>query len=118
MIGFAAFLYTAVAAVFGKDLITNPVFGIFYVLLWVVVPLSSVLLGPVWKAISPVRSINWLFAKLSGSDPDKGLFDYPARLGYWPAAVGLYAFVWLELVYPLVHGPAARCGSGARSTSR
>ncbi|HET9419859.1 MAG TPA: hypothetical protein VFO49_01895 [Nocardioides sp.] len=98
--GFAAFVFTAVAAVFGKDMSTNPVFGIFYVLLWVVVPLSSVLLGPVWKAISPVRSINWLFAKLSGSDPDKGLFDYPARLGYWPAALGLYAFVWLELVYP------------------
>jgi hypothetical protein len=25
---------------------------------------------------------------------------YPARLGYWPAALGLFAFVWLELVYP------------------
>ena len=100
LFGFAAFLFTAVAAVFGEDMSTNPVFGIFYVLLWVVVPLSSVLLGPVWKAISPVRSINWLFAKLSGSDPDRGLFDYPARLGYWPAALGLYAFVWIELVYP------------------
>jgi hypothetical protein len=100
LFGFAAFLFTAVAAVFGEDTSTNPVFGIFYVLLWVVVPLSSVLLGPVWKAISPVRSINWLFAKLSGSDPDRGLFDYPARLGYWPAALGLYAFVWIELVYP------------------
>ncbi len=99
LIGFAAFLFTAIAAVFGKDMSTNPVFGIFYVLVWVLVPLSSVLLGPVWKAISPVRSINWLFAKLSGSDPDKGLFEYPARLGYWPAAFGLYAFVWLELVY-------------------
>ncbi len=100
LFGFAVFLFTAVAAVFGEDMSTNPVFGIFYVLLWVVVPLSSVLLGPVWKAISPVRSINWLFAKLSGSDPDTGLFDYPARLGYWPAALGLYAFVWIELVYP------------------
>jgi hypothetical protein len=25
---------------------------------------------------------------------------YPERLGYWPAALGLYAFVWMELVYP------------------
>ena len=24
----------------------------------------------------------------------------PTRLGYWPAALGLFAFVWLELVYP------------------
>jgi hypothetical protein len=99
LFGFAVFGFTVVAAVFGKDLNTNPVFGIFYVLLWVVVPLSSALLGPVWKAISPVRTINWLFAKLSGSDPEKGVFDYPARLGYWPAALGLYAFVWIELAY-------------------
>jgi hypothetical protein len=97
--GLLVFGFAAVAAIFGKDLNTNPVFGIFYVLLWVVVPLSSVLLGPVWKAISPVRSINWVFAKLSGSDPDQGVFAYPDRLGYWPAALGLYAFVWIELVY-------------------
>ena len=30
----------------------------------------------------------------------QGLYAYPARWGYWPAAVGLFAFVWLELVYP------------------
>jgi hypothetical protein len=63
------------------------------------VPLS-VLLGPVYKAISPVRTVNAAFAKISGTDPEKGVFTYPERLGYWPAAVGLFAFVWLELVYP------------------
>jgi hypothetical protein len=72
----------------------------FYVWWWVgLVPLS-LLLGPVWKAVSPVRTINLAFAKLSGSDPDAGLYEYPARLGHWPAAVGLFAFVWMELVYP------------------
>ena len=94
------FLYAAAAAVFGKDLLTNPVFGMVYVWWWVgLVPLS-LLFGPVWKAISPVRTINTVFARLTGSDPDRGVFTYPARLGYWPAAVGLFAFVWLELVYP------------------
>jgi len=88
------------AAVFGRDLLTNPAFGMFYVWWWVgLVPLS-VLLGPVWKAISPVRTVNTLFARVSGSDPDRGLYTYPERLGYWPAAVGLFAFVWIELVYP------------------
>ena len=92
----------ALAAVFGQDLLTNPVFGMFYVWWWVgLVPLS-VLLGPVWKAVSPVRTVNVLFARLSGSDPDRGLRDYPARWGHWPAAAGLLAFVWIELVYP--HG--------------
>ena len=100
VLGVVVFAYAGVAAVLGKDLLTNPVFGMFYVWWWVgLVPLS-LLLGPVWKAISPVRSINLAFARLSGSDPDHGLYDYPARLGYWPAAVGLFAFVWLELVYP------------------
>ncbi|MGH3334891.1 MAG: hypothetical protein ACRDOZ_03655, partial [Nocardioides sp.] len=99
-LGIVGFVYMAVAAVFGQDLLTNPVFGIFYVWWWVgLVPLS-VLFGPVWKAISPVRTINLAFARLSGSDPDAGLVQYPARLGYWPAALGLFAFVWMELVYP------------------
>ncbi|MGY2702166.1 hypothetical protein [Nocardioides sp. HB32] len=99
-VGFLVFLYTAMVAVFGKDLVINPLLGIFYVWWWVgLVPLS-LFLGPVWKAISPVRTINLAFARLSGGDPEQGMLTYPERLGYWPAAVGLYAFVWMELVYP------------------
>lgn len=99
-VGLVLAIYTGVVAVFGKDLVINPVFGIFYVWWWVgMVPLS-LLLGPVWKAISPVRTVNLLLARVSGSDPDRGMFAYPAWLGHWPAAVGLYAFVWMELVYP------------------
>jgi hypothetical protein len=100
VVGFALFAYTAVVAVLGQNLFINPLFGLFYVVLWVGVVFASALLGSVWKAISPVRTINLAFAKLSGSDPDRGVYDYPARLGYWPAALGLYAFVWIELVYP------------------
>lgn len=88
------------AAVLGQDRLTNPIFGIFYVWWWVGLVPMSLLLGPVYKALSPVRTINAAFAKLSGTDPDKGVFTYPERLGYWPAALGLFAFVWLELVYP------------------
>jgi hypothetical protein len=99
-LGFALFAYVAAAAVLGKDLVINPVFGVFYVWWWVgLVPLS-LLFGPVWKTISPVRTINAAFAKISGSDPERGVFTYPERLGHWPAAIGLFAFVWLELVYP------------------
>ncbi|WP_101523781.1 hypothetical protein [Nocardioides houyundeii] len=92
--------YAAVAAVLGQDLVINPIFGMFYVLVWVgLVPLS-LLLGPVWRAVSPLRTIVELIARATGSDPARGIYDYPARLGYWPAALGLYAFVWLELVNP------------------
>lgn len=99
-LGFLFFLYAAMAAVFGKDLVINPVLGIFYVWWWVgLVPLS-LLFGPVWKAISPVRTLNLAFAKISGGDPERGILTYPERLGHWPAALGLFAFVWMELVYP------------------
>jgi hypothetical protein len=98
--GLAVFGYAVMVAVLGEDRLTNPIFGIVYTWWWVgLVPLS-LLLGPVYRAISPVRTINLAFAKLSGADPEAGIFSYPERLGYWPAALGLYAFVWLELVYP------------------
>jgi hypothetical protein len=100
VVGMVFFGYVVVAAVFGKDLLTNPVFGIFYVWWWVGLVPASVLLGPVWRAISPVRTINTAVARLTGSDPDRGVYTYPERLGYWPAALGLFAFVWMELVYP------------------
>ena len=100
LLGVLLAAYTAMAAILGKDVVINPALGIFYVWWWVgLVPLS-LLLGPVWKAISPVRAINSAFARATGSDPDAGLLAYPARWGQWPAALGLLAFVWMELVYP------------------
>ena len=43
------------AAVFGKDLLTNPTFGVAYVLLWVGIVPASLLLGPFYRAVSPLR---------------------------------------------------------------
>lgn len=100
VVGLLVAAWAAYAAVLGRDLLTNPFFGMVYVWWWVGLVPASLLLGPVWKAISPVRTINLAFARVSGSDPDRGVYDYPERMGYWPAAVGLFAFVWLELVYP------------------
>lgn len=98
--GMAFFLYLAAAAIFGKDSLINPFLGTFYVLLWVGIVPASLLFGPFFKAISPARTISMLFARISGVPDGEGLYVYPARLGYWPAALGLFSFVWLELVYP------------------
>jgi hypothetical protein len=100
VVGLVGLLYLVVVAVFGKDLLINPIFGIFYVWIWVGTVVASLLFGRVWRAISPFRLINTGLARLSGSDPDDGFLAYPERLGMWPAAVGLFAFVWMELVYP------------------
>ncbi|TYL45171.1 hypothetical protein FXB39_19470 [Nocardioides sp. BGMRC 2183] len=98
-LGMVLFGFTAATAVFGENALTNPFFGIVYVWWWVGLIAASLLFGPVWRAISPVRTINAGLARLAGSDPDVGVRGYPAWLGYWPAAIGLYSFVWLELVY-------------------
>ena len=100
VLGMAVFLYVGAAAVFGKDSLINPFLGTFYVYLWVGLVPASLLFGPFFKAVSPARTISMMFAKVSGIPDGQGMYAYPARWGYWPAAAGLLAFVWLELVYP------------------
>lgn len=92
--------YLTWALLAGPDLVTNPVFGFFYVLVWVGIVPASLAFGRIYRALSPIRTLNALLARLTGADPRHGLYAYPARLGYWPAAIGLFAFVWQELVNP------------------
>ncbi len=68
----------------------------FYVLLWVGLVAVSLAVGPVWRVISPMRTLY----RISLSPLHFGRRTYPARLGYFPAAFGLFAFVWLELASP------------------
>jgi len=70
------------------------------VLLWVGIVPASLLFGRIFRALSPMRTLNLLFARATGGDPARGVTAYPAWLGLWPAAVSLFAFVWLELVDP------------------
>lgn len=101
VLGLLVFGYTAYAAVLGPDLLSNPTFGVFYVWLWVGIVPASLLFGRFYRAISPARTLHLVVARLTGSDPGRGVLELPRWVGYWPAAVGLFAFVWLELVYPL-----------------
>lgn len=97
-VGMLLFAYTAMVAIFGQDLEINPIFGIFYIWWWVGLVFASLFFGPVWKKLSPVRTINaginWL------RRDDRGLYEYDERrFGYWPAVIGLLAFTWMELIY-------------------
>ena len=72
-----------------------------YVIFWVgLVPLS-ILFGDVFRAFNPWRAIargaGWLTSRVAGPLPTP--FRYPDWLGRWPAAVGLFAFAWMELSY-------------------
>jgi hypothetical protein len=70
-----------------------------YVTFWVGLVPASVLLGPVWGRVNPLRTVHAAVARLTGTGA-QGRRALPARLGYWPAAAWLTAFVWLELVAP------------------
>jgi hypothetical protein len=99
-VGLAVALFMGMALLFGQDLLTNPIFGFVYVWVWVgLVPLS-LLLGPVWRTLNPLRSIHLLACRLRGADPTHGVARLPDWVGRWPAAIGLFGFVWLELVAP------------------
>jgi hypothetical protein len=99
-LGMAFFLYVGWAAIAGPDLLVNPVFGVFYVILWVGLVPASLAFGAFYKAVNPARTLHLLFSKLTGGDPDRGLVELPRWVGLWPAALALFSFVWLELVYP------------------
>ncbi|MDP9398394.1 MAG: hypothetical protein M3P96_11500 [Actinomycetota bacterium] len=92
--------YVTLAAVLGPDLATNPTAGVVYVLFWVGLVPASLLLGNVWRALNPLRTLHAGLAALLRVPPERGLRPLPRRLGYWPAVVGILAFVWLELVAP------------------
>lgn len=94
------FAWVALALFAGKDLLTNPVFGFVFVWMWVgLVPLS-LLLGPFWAAVNPLRTLHRLLCAVARTDPGEGLVAMPGRVGLWPGALLLTAFAWLELVQP------------------
>lgn len=74
--------------------------GTFYVLIWVGLVPIALLFGHVWRDLSPFRTIQRWVYRLLGRDVRDGWLRYPDWLGSWPAVLGLYAFVWLELVSP------------------
>ncbi len=94
------FGWVGLAMLGGQDRLTNPVFGFVFVWVWVGLVPVSLLFGQIWRATNPLRTIHGALTRIARIDPDEGLLKLPSRLGVWPAAVGLFAFAWLELVQP------------------
>ena len=73
-----------------------------FVLVWVGIPCASFVFSDVFRALNPWRAVGrfggWLGGRVArGALPEP--LEYPRRLGFWPAAAGILAFVWVELVY-------------------
>lgn len=77
---------------------------------WVGLVPASLLLGPVWRLLNPLRLIHSALAGPLRIDPERGAVTLPAAVGYWPAAASLGVFVWFELVYPSGAQPAHVAG--------
>lgn len=92
-LAFALFLIT-VAAAFGGDAGRNITPIVLFIWLWVGLAVAHAIFGNLWKVLSPFDTL----ARLLGIADHKR--EVPARWGVWPAAIGLFAFVWLELVAP------------------
>ena len=104
------FVTVLAAALFGT---TDP-FGNLaptwvYVILWVGMPILSLVFGNVWRAFSPWRAIadGFVWAlELLGREA-RPLATYPERFGRYPGAVALFAFVAMELTYSNPSNPRA-----------
>jgi hypothetical protein len=72
-----------------------------YVTCWLGFPVLSALLGNVFKPFNPWRALGRAFGAgfeaIAGQRPAH--LSYPEWLGRWPAAIGLLAVVWLEVIY-------------------
>ncbi|MBV9350646.1 MAG: hypothetical protein JOZ23_03800 [Mycobacterium sp.] len=93
-------VWVVLAGLWGPQTQDNALLGAFYVLLWVGLVALSLLFGPVWRAISPVRTVYLLLRRIAPQRLSRPRLCYPESWGYRPAALGLFAFVWMELASP------------------
>ncbi len=100
-LGVIAFLVVFGAAVAGPASPQENLAPVFvYVVFWVGLTFVSGLIGDVYRALNPFAALASPLPAVRGTPPE----EY--RLGHWPAAGLLLAFVWLELVYPDRSDPA------------
>ena len=81
---------------------------LFWIGIWVGLPIVAVLFGNPWPSLSPFRTLFALLERLArifGLDRlDAGL-AYPAGLTRWPAVALLFGALWCELVLPESQAP-------------
>ena len=107
--GVAAFAGTAYAGLVGTESQQdNLAPSAVYVGVWVGIPFASLLLGDVFRLLSPWRALGraagWAGARLTRDALPEPL-AYPARLGRWPAAAGILAFAVCELCWAAAREP-------------
>jgi hypothetical protein len=78
-----------------RDPLRNIAPSYLYAIVWVGFLFASGAIGDVWRAIGPIPAIARAFPQRQRA----------YTFGHWPAAAGLLAFTWLELVHPNAADP-------------
>lgn len=102
-LGVLAFGFVVYAGLAGTEVpAANLAPTAIYVTVWVGVVFAALLFGDVWAAFSPWRALGrfggWVAQRVAGGGLPEPM-AYPERVGRWPAAMGLIAFAWVELVW-------------------
>lgn len=98
-LGIVLFGLTLGAALFGADVAgesTNLAPVTIYVMVWVALPIVSAIVGNIWNAINPFRTISLFFPERT---------DHAAPSHHWVAVATLLGFLFLELVHPSGDSP-------------
>ncbi len=99
VVGVALYVVVLAAALFGPgEAQDNLAPAVVYIILWVGLTFLCAVVGNVWGVISPFPALAAVTTRIRRQP--EGVEPEPYRLGHWPAAMLLLAFVWLELVYP------------------
>jgi hypothetical protein len=81
---------------------------LFWVGIWVGLPIVALIVGNAWPSLSPFRTLHavveWIAQRFGAERLDLGL-PYPAAAGRWPAVFLLAAALWSELVLPASAAP-------------
>jgi hypothetical protein len=103
LFGLFAFAVVVWAGLTGTETPTaNLAPTVVYVAFWVGVPVLSFLFGDIFRPFNPWLALARGVAFVAGRVAPRGLpspIPYPDWLGRWPAAIGIAAFVWVELIY-------------------
>lgn len=94
-VSFLLFVALLLIGVFGaRDPMHNLLTLVFWTVIWVAVPLLSILFGNIWRAMNPWTSPVQIARGLLRRRGGVGL----SRLGHWPAVLSFAGFTWFQMV--------------------
>ena len=100
--GFLLLVLVVYTGLIGEDVPNDNFAPTFvFVVFWLGLVPASIVFGDVFRAFNPwgaaAKGVSWAARRVTGADLPPAL-PYPQKLGRWPAAAGILAFAWMELI--------------------